>query len=103
MNWDKERLSERKKTGCVGFIIKRSLECERIICDSEDLCWLKVGTHARRYKWLLCNIYMNCKCMRGDENVLKILCVKDVVRNAKDDGLKIMTGGDMNAHNMITW
>ena len=102
MNWDKERLSERKKTGGVGFIIKRSLECERIICDSEDLCLLKVGTHARRYKWLLYNTYMNCKYIRGDENVLNILCVEDVVRNAKDDGLKIIIGGDMNTHNMRT-
>ena len=24
--------------------------------------------------------------------------MKDVVRNAKDEGLKIMIGGDMNAH-----
>ena len=25
------------KTGGVGFIIKRSLECERVICESEDV------------------------------------------------------------------
>ena len=69
------------KTGGVGFIIKRSLECE-----------------AGRYEWLLGSIYMNCEGIRGDENVFKMLCVKDVVRNAKDEGLKIMIGGDMNAH-----
>ena len=34
------------KTGGVGFIIKRRLECERVICESEDVCFLKVGTHA---------------------------------------------------------
>ena len=30
--------------------------------------------------------------------MLKILCVKDVVGKAKDNGLRIMIGGDMNAH-----
>ena len=32
------------KTGGMGFIIKRSLECERVICENEDVCFLKVGT-----------------------------------------------------------
>ena len=41
---------------------------------------------------------MNCGGIRGEENVLKMQCVKDVVRNAKLEGLKIMIGGDMNAH-----
>ena len=41
---------------------------------------------------------MNCEGIRGDENVVKMQRVKDVVRNAKDEGLKIMIGGDMNAH-----
>ena len=80
------------KTGGVGFIIKRSLECERIICESEDVCFLKVGTQAGRYEWLLGSIYMNCEGVRGDENVVKMQRVKDVVRNAKDEGLKIMIG-----------
>ena len=39
---------------------------------------------------------MNCEGIRGDKNVLKILRVKDVVRKAKDNGLRIMIGGDMN-------
>ena len=86
------------KTGGVGFIIKRSLECERVICESEDVCYFKVGTQAMRYEWLLGSIYMNCEGVRGDENVVKMQRVKDVVRNAKDEGLKIMIGGDMNAH-----
>ena len=86
------------KTGGVGFIIKRSLVCERVICESEDVCFLKVGTQAGRYEWLLGSIYMNCEGVRGDENVVKMQHVKDVVRNAKDEGLKIMIGGDMNAH-----
>ena len=41
---------------------------------------------------------MNCEGVRGDENVVKMLSVKEVVRKAKDEGLKIMIGGDMNAH-----
>ena len=43
---------------------------------------------------------MNCEGVRGDENVIRMLRVLDVVRNAKDEGLKIMIEGDMNAH---TW
>ena len=39
------------KTGGVGFILKRSLDCE-----SEDVCFLKVGTHAGRYECLLAYI-----------------------------------------------
>ena len=30
--------------------------------------------------------------------MVKMLSVKEVVRKAKDEGLKIMIGGDMNAH-----
>ena len=41
---------------------------------------------------------MNCEGVRGDENVFKMLRLKDVVRKAKDECLKIMIGGDMNAH-----
>ena len=29
--------------GGVGFIIKRDLECKRISCDSEDICFVKIG------------------------------------------------------------
>ena len=41
---------------------------------------------------------MNCEGVMEEENVLKMQHVKDVVRNAKEEGLKIMIGGDMNAH-----
>ena len=74
------------KTGGVGFIIKRSLECKRVICESEDVCFLKAGTHAGRYEWLLCSIYMNSEGVR-DENVLNRLHVKDVVRKSKVEDL----------------
>ena len=40
----------------------------------------------------------NYECIRGEENVLRMQRVKDVVRNVKLEGLKIMIGGDMNAH-----
>ena len=85
------------KTRGMGFIIKRSLECERVFCESEDVCFLRVGTQAGRYEWLLGSIYVNCEGVR-DQNVVKMQHVKDVVRNAKDEGLKIMSGEDMNAH-----
>ena len=45
---------------------------------------------------------MNCEGTRGDDNVFKMLRVKDVVRNAKDEGLKIMIEGDRNAHTVAT-
>ena len=86
------------KTGCMGFIIKRDLECKRISCDSEDICFVKIGKHDKRYEWLLGSVYMNCEGIRGEENVLKMKRVKDVISNAKEEGLKIMIGGDMNAH-----
>ena len=41
---------------------------------------------------------MNCAGVHGDEHLLKIQCVKDVVREAKEEGFKIMIGRDMDAH-----
>ena len=41
---------------------------------------------------------MNFEGIRGEENVLKMRCVKEVISKAKEDGLIIMIGGDMNAH-----
>ena len=74
------------------------IECQRIICDSEDVCFIKIGAHANQYYWLLVSIYMNCEGIRGEENVFKIRCVKEVISKAKEDELNIMIGGDMNAH-----
>ena len=88
----------RGKTGGVVFVIKSDMECQRIIRDSEDICFIKIGAHANRYNWLLGSIYMNCEGIRGEENVMKMRCVKDVISKAKEDGLNIMIGGDMNAH-----
>ena len=64
----------RGKTGVVGFVI------------------------ANRYNCLLGSIYMNCEGIRGEENVLKMRCVKEVISKAKEDGLNIMIGGNMNSH-----
>ena len=58
----------RGKTGGVSFVIKSDMECQRIICDSEDICFLKIGAHANGYEWLLWSIYMNCEGMRREEN-----------------------------------
>ena len=44
------------------------------------------------------SMYMNCEGIRGEENVLKMRCVKEVISKAKEDGLNIMIDGDMNAH-----
>ena len=30
----------RSKTGGVGFVIKSDMECQRIIYDSEDICFI---------------------------------------------------------------
>ena len=79
----------KRKTGGVGLIIKRSLEYEKVICESEDVCFLNVGIHVVRYEWLLGSIYMNCEGVRGDEHVVKMLHVKDVARHAKNEGLKV--------------
>ena len=37
----------RGKTVGVGFVIKSDIECQRI-CDSEDVCFIKIGAHANR-------------------------------------------------------
>ena len=88
----------RENNGGVGFINKRDLECKRIWCDSEDNCFVKIGTHNKRYEWLLGSIYMNYEGIRGEENVLQMQRVKDVVRKANEEDLKIIIGGDINAH-----
>ena len=86
------------KTGGVGFIIKCDLDVKG--CDSEDICLVKIGKYDFRYEWLLGIVYINCEGIRGDENVLKMHRVKDMVSNAKAEGLTSMIGGDMNAHYM---
>ena len=101
-NWiGTNRYWMRGKPGGVGFVIKNDMECQRIIYDTEDICFIKFGAHANRYNWLICSIYMNCEGIRAEEHVLKMRCVKEVISKAKEDGLNIMIGGDMNAH--IIW
>ena len=80
------------------FLIKSDMDCQRINCDSETICFIKIGAHAKVYECLLGSIYLKCEDIRTEENVLKIWCVKDVVSKAKEDGLNIMIGGDMKAH-----
>ena len=41
---------------------------------------------------------MICEGIGGEENVLKMRCVKEVISKAKEDGLNIMIGTDINAH-----
>ena len=41
---------------------------------------------------------MKCGRVRKEENILKLEYIKGVVWRALDDGLGIITGGDMNAH-----
>ena len=42
----------KRRTGGVGFIIKRDLECKRISRDREYICFVKIGKHDKRYEWL---------------------------------------------------
>ena len=69
----------RGKTGGVGFVIKSDIVCQKIICDSEYICFIKIGAHANRYNWFLRCIHMNCEDIRGEENLLKMRCVKEVI------------------------
>ena len=39
--------------GGVGFIITCDLECKRISCDRENICFVKIGKQDKRYEWLL--------------------------------------------------
>ena len=86
----------RGKTGGVGFVIKSDMECQRIICDSEDNCFIKIGAHAYGYNWILGSIYMNCEGIRGEENVLKIRCIQEVISKAKEDSIHIVIGGELD-------
>ena len=52
-----------KKTGGVGFIMERYLECKRISCDSENICFVKNEKHDKRYQWFLESVYMNCEAI----------------------------------------
>ena len=38
---------------------------------------------------------MNCEGIIGEETVLKMKCVKEVISKANEDVLNIMIGGDM--------
>ena len=58
-------------------------DCDVCSINETGYLFLKGWKQAGRYEWLLGSIYMNCECVRGDENVFKMLRVKDVVRNAK--------------------
>ena len=80
----------RGKTDGIGFVIKIDMECQRIICDSEYICFIKIGARANRYNWLLGSIHMNCEGIREEGNVLKMRCVKEVISTAKNDGLNII-------------
>ena len=39
----------RWKSGVIGFVIKSEMECQRISCDSEDVCFIEIGSHAKGY------------------------------------------------------
>ena len=41
---------------------------------------------------------MNCEGIRREENEIKMHMIKSVVNMANFEGLKILFGGDMNAH-----
>ena len=88
----------RGKSGGIGFVLKSEMECQNISCNSKDVCFIKIGSHAKGYDWPLYSIYLSCEGIRGEENVLNMKCVNDVVSKAKEDGRKIIMGGDMNAH-----
>ena len=64
----------------------------------EDVCLVKIGRSDHKFEWLIGSVYMNCKGVRKEDNILKLEYIKAVVWRALDDGLGIMIGGDMNAH-----
>ena len=57
------------KTGCAGFIIKPDLKCKRISCDSEDICFVKIGKHDKRYDDLEIRFNGMCSWLWDVENV----------------------------------
>ena len=55
-----------------------------------------------QFEWLIGSVYTNCEGVRKKDNILKVEYIKGVVWRALDDGLGMMIGGDMNAHDMGT-
>ena len=51
-----------------------------------------------KFEWLLGSIYMNCEGIRREENETMMHMNKSMVNKAKLERLKILFGGDINAH-----
>ena len=68
------------------------------IVKMEDVCLVKIGQSDHKFEWMVGSVYMNCEGVRKEEIILKLQYIKRVVWRARDDGLGIMIGGDMNAH-----
>ena len=61
------------------------MECERI-----HIFVLQILEHTiKRYECLLGCVYMNCECIRGDENGFKMKRVGEVATKAKRMVLKV--------------
>ena len=78
--------------------MKKDIRYEQVMCDCEDISFIKIGRMDRKFEWLLGSIYINCNGIRREENEKYMHMINSVVNKAKFEGLKILFGGDMNAH-----
>ena len=81
------------KSGGAGFILKHDIRYERVMCDCEDIYFIKIWRVDEKFEWLLGSIYLNCEGVGREENVNKAFMIKAVVNKAKHEGLKILFGG----------
>ena len=69
------------------------------MCDCEDICFIRIERVDGKFQWLLDSIYLNCVGGRREENVKKVYhTIQAVVNKAKHQEIKILFGGDINAH-----
>ena len=71
---------------------------EQVMCDCENISFIKTGIMDGKFECLLGSIYMNCEGIRREENEKNMHMIKSVVYKAIFEELKILCGGDMNAH-----
>ena len=62
------------KSGGAGFIMKKDIRYEQVMCDCEDISFIKIGRMDGKFEWLLGSIYMNCEGIRREENEKKDAC-----------------------------
>ena len=52
----------------------KNIRYELVMCDCEDISFIKIGRMYGKVEWLLGSIYMNCEGIRREENEKRRIC-----------------------------